>query len=216
MAAEAAPTRAILPAYNHRMLVTIASNIEWPVDVPSARAIQESLRARVVRENRLGPVTRVAGVDEVGRGPLAGPVVAAAVVLDPDTGEWVASHPKFLVPGSALRTVFRAKFRDALKTADPDLFAQAPPSTWNTTWAVHCKAVGDGRSALKYLTPYIYRVALSNRRLVSMKDGTVTFDDNLSFGDGNLQYYETICGGTGAGRDLEGRERGRAACRGRV
>lgn len=28
-------------------------------------------------------VTRIAGVDEVGRGPLAGPVTAAAVVLDP-------------------------------------------------------------------------------------------------------------------------------------
>lgn len=28
--------------------------------------------------------TRVAGLDEVGRGPLAGPVVAAAVVLDPN------------------------------------------------------------------------------------------------------------------------------------
>ena len=27
---------------------------------------------------------RVAGVDEVGRGPLAGPVVAAAVILDPE------------------------------------------------------------------------------------------------------------------------------------
>ena len=27
--------------------------------------------------------TRIAGVDEVGRGPLAGPVVAAAVILDP-------------------------------------------------------------------------------------------------------------------------------------
>ena len=26
----------------------------------------------------------VAGVDEVGRGPLAGPVVAAAVILDPN------------------------------------------------------------------------------------------------------------------------------------
>ena len=26
---------------------------------------------------------RVAGVDEAGRGPLAGPVVAAAVILDP-------------------------------------------------------------------------------------------------------------------------------------
>ncbi|MDK9695606.1 MAG: ribonuclease HII [Siculibacillus sp.] len=35
-------------------------------------------------ERALGfPVTRIAGVDEVGRGPIAGPVVAAAVVLDP-------------------------------------------------------------------------------------------------------------------------------------
>lgn len=29
-------------------------------------------------------LTRIAGVDEVGRGPLAGPVTAAAVILDPD------------------------------------------------------------------------------------------------------------------------------------
>ena len=28
-------------------------------------------------------LARVAGVDEVGRGPLAGPVTAAAVILDP-------------------------------------------------------------------------------------------------------------------------------------
>lgn len=34
-------------------------------------------------EAALGPSARVAGIDEVGRGPLAGPVVAAAVVLDP-------------------------------------------------------------------------------------------------------------------------------------
>src|SRR5579864_2676247 len=32
---------------------------------------------------RLADRTRVAGVDEAGRGPLAGPVVAAAVTLDP-------------------------------------------------------------------------------------------------------------------------------------
>ena len=31
-----------------------------------------------------GNVSRLAGVDEVGRGPLAGPVVAAAVILDTD------------------------------------------------------------------------------------------------------------------------------------
>ncbi len=38
---------------------------------------------RVERGLLKGGVARVAGVDEVGRGPLAGPVTAAAVILDP-------------------------------------------------------------------------------------------------------------------------------------
>jgi len=37
----------------------------------------------MVQRRRLWDLTRVAGVDEAGRGPLAGPVVAAAVILDP-------------------------------------------------------------------------------------------------------------------------------------
>ncbi len=44
------------------------------------------MRKRVVHVDRIagsGPCIRIAGVDEAGRGPLAGPVVAAAVVLDP-------------------------------------------------------------------------------------------------------------------------------------
>jgi hypothetical protein len=95
--------------------------------------------------------------------------------IDPKTGAWKQAQPKFLVPGSALSTVFRAKFRDALKTQAPHIFAQVPPETWSKNWVVHCKPVGDGKTALKYLTPYIYRVALSNRRLISMKNGKVTF-----------------------------------------
>jgi ribonuclease HII len=46
------------------------------VRVPAMRTLENALR-------RLGFV-HVAGVDEVGRGCLAGPVVAAAVVLNPD------------------------------------------------------------------------------------------------------------------------------------
>ena len=44
----------------------------------------------------LGPV---AGVDEVGRGPLAGPVVAAAVILDPDRLPSGVADSKQLGPG---------------------------------------------------------------------------------------------------------------------
>ncbi len=95
--------------------------------------------------------------------------------IDPETSEWRPSSPTFLVPASALREVFRAKCRDALYAADAALFAQVPPETWVKEWVVHCKAVGNGETALKYLTPYIYRVALSNRRLVSLEDGDVTF-----------------------------------------
>lgn len=95
--------------------------------------------------------------------------------IDLETGAWIPAHPKFLVPGSALSKLFRAKFRDTLKAEAPHIFAQAPPQTWTKTWNVHCKPVGDGKTALKYLTPYIYRVALSNRRLVSMQNGEVTF-----------------------------------------
>lgn len=38
-----------------------------------------------IRNGGVMPFTLIAGVDEAGRGPLAGPVVAAAVMLDPGT-----------------------------------------------------------------------------------------------------------------------------------
>ena len=53
---------------------------------------------------RAAGATRIAGVDEVGRGPLAGPVVAAAVVLD----------PACIPPGLQDSKQLSAKRRDAL------------------------------------------------------------------------------------------------------
>lgn len=52
---------------------------------------------------------RVAGVDEVGRGPLAGPVLAAAVVLDPDR------IPKGLADSKRLRPDRREDLAEALR-----------------------------------------------------------------------------------------------------
>ena len=40
---------------------------------------------------------------------------------------------------------------------------------------VHCEAVGSGLGALKYLAPYIFRVALSNNRLMKLEQDRVTF-----------------------------------------
>ena len=55
------------------------SGNDWPGDVAAARAIQEALHAQVVREDRLGPVRTVAGID-VGFEDR-GRITRAAVVL---------------------------------------------------------------------------------------------------------------------------------------
>jgi hypothetical protein len=60
------------------------------------------------------------------------------------------------------------------------LFARIPSKVWLQDWVVHCKPEGNGRTALKYLAPYVFRVAISNRRLVKLENDaelvpTVTF-----------------------------------------
>lgn len=40
---------------------------------------------------------------------------------------------------------------------------------------VHIEPVGNGKAALKYLAPYIFRVAISNNNILDLKEGKVTF-----------------------------------------
>ena len=61
----------------------------------------------LTRETAHGGI--VAGVDEAGRGPLAGPVVAAAVVLDPDC------YPEGLDDSKLLTAARRAELLAALR-----------------------------------------------------------------------------------------------------
>ena len=77
------------------------------------------------------------------------------------------------MPVKALSKIYRGKFRDALASAG--LLAQVDPAVWQQDWVVHSQAVGDGRASLKYLAPYVFRVAISDRRIVSCDDGQVTF-----------------------------------------
>jgi len=82
-------------------------------------------------------------------------------------------HPAFLVAVKPLAIVFRAKLRTALHQTE--LYGQGAPDTWRQAWVVDCRLVGSGTAALKYLAPYIFRVALSNKRIVGMQDDRVTF-----------------------------------------
>ena len=93
--------------------------------------------------------------------------------LSKDGQTWLPGKKDFLVPVKPLSILFRAKFRDALKKTD--LFALVPNETWTQDWVVHCRPVGNGMAALKYLAPYIFRVAISNNRILKLEDVQVTY-----------------------------------------
>lgn len=88
-------------------------------------------------------------------------------------------RPRFFLPVRALSVLFRAKFRDALRELDreegTDHFSTVPATTWKRDWVAHCKPVGNGAGALKYLARYVFRVALSQNRILSLENGLVTF-----------------------------------------
>ncbi len=65
--------------------------------VSAERARLEKMRVLEMRLHARG-LRRIAGVDEAGRGPLAGPVVAAAVILPPDALIHGLNDSKVLTP----------------------------------------------------------------------------------------------------------------------
>jgi ribonuclease HII len=84
-----------------RGICTFRRNVRFAFDSESVEQEGISSLPDYVFESQLGGC--VAGVDEVGRGPLAGPVTAAAVMLDP------ADIPVGLDDSKVLRPRARAK-----------------------------------------------------------------------------------------------------------
>ena len=92
--------------------------------------------------------------------------------------EWLSSRNDFFLPVMALSKIFRAKYKELMHRAG--LLEQIDASVWERAWNVNCQAVGDGRDSLRYLAPYVFRVAIGNHRIRSVEcheDGTgsVTF-----------------------------------------
>ncbi len=86
-----------------------------------------------------------------------------------------AGHATVLSISRGPSKVMRGKFRDAFRQADAAVFAQVPVKVWQQEWVVHCQPAGMGENAVKYLGPCVFRVAISNGRIVKMDDGKVTF-----------------------------------------
>jgi Putative transposase/Transposase zinc-binding domain len=93
--------------------------------------------------------------------------------LSKDRTTWLPSRDNFFVPVKALSPIYRAVFKEQMAKAG--LLERIAPQVWQTAWNVHSQANPNGHTSFKYLAPSVFKVAISNRRIVSLKDRTVTF-----------------------------------------
>src|SRR5713101_9246387 len=93
--------------------------------------------------------------------------------LSADRTTWLPSRTNFFVPVTALSPIYRALFNDEMRQAG--LLEHIDPHVWTIPWNVQSQANHHGHSAFTSLAPSVFRVAISNRRIVGLTDRTVTF-----------------------------------------
>jgi hypothetical protein len=86
---------------------------------------------------------------------------------------WQSTPKNFLFHHGTLVRVYKAKLADRLRTCG--LYDQAPAEAWAKMFVVDIQPVGDGQAVLKYLAPYVHRVAISDSRIVAYDTSSVTF-----------------------------------------
>jgi hypothetical protein len=119
-------------------------------------------------------------------------MIVPAGGFSPDGTRWIASRPNFLLPVRVLSRLFRRLFLEKLASAhqagqlkffgqyaaltNAQSFATYLAPLRKKEWVVYSKRpFGGPEEVLRYLARYTHRVAISNRRLVSIDDKGVTF-----------------------------------------
>jgi len=123
--------------------------------------------------------------------------------LSSDGTRWIGCRPGFFLPVRVLSRVFRGKFIDLLRKAfnaerlrgiEKNAFETLIGRAARQDWVVYAKPpFGGPEQVLKYLSRYTHRIAISNRRLVSMDDQSVTFNYK-DYAHGNRRRTMTLGG----------------------
>jgi hypothetical protein len=80
----------------------------------------------------------------------------------------------YLLPVEVLSRRFRNRFAAALREQAPELYAQLEATVWKKKWVVHSQPAGSGQAAVGYLSAYVQRTALSNRRILADQEAGIT------------------------------------------
>jgi hypothetical protein len=94
-------------------------------------------------------------------------------------GRWrnIRCDGKFLFSVRALSKVFRAKYCEKFAQQDVERYADMRRDLWEKPWVVYAKRpFGSPKSVVEYLGRYSHKIAISNHRIRSVNEHTVTFD----------------------------------------
>lgn len=88
-------------------------------------------------------------------------------------GKWHPSRLDFFAPVKAMSKVFKAKLKEQLKATG--MTNAIDPAVWNKTFNVNCQALADSHHSIRYLAPYVFRVAICDSRIVRLENRKVIF-----------------------------------------
>ena len=90
-----------------------------------------------------------------------------------DGRQWLQVPKDQLFHPRPAAMLYKKLFVQALREAG--LYSQLPYGVLKLKWVVNIKPVGNGQAVLKYLAPYVYRVAICDNRIESVDEQGVTY-----------------------------------------
>lgn len=176
------------------------------------RSASETLAELAQAPKHLGATVGVIGILHTwGQNLMGHPHLHCIVTgggLSSDGDHWVPSLKGFFLPVRVLSALFRGKFLDLLNNIfqrgalvfpdrlghlkNPGDFETFKRPLYRKKWVVYCKPPFDGpKGVLQYLGRYTHRIAISNNRLLTLRDGQVSFLWR-DYADHNLQKTMTL------------------------
>jgi len=103
-----------------------------------------------------------------------------------DGDQWLSSRQDMFVHTKPFAVIFRAKIKHEIEKAG--LLNKVDPSVWQKEWVANSQYAGKGENTLRYLSRYVFRVAISNNRIKRINDNAIRF----SYKDRERKTWKTM------------------------
>ena len=99
--------------------------------------------------------------------------VAPGGALNLKENTWISSTKDFFLPIFQLSKMCKERFKKIMK--NKGMLHLIPSEVWEKGWNVNIQSVGYGRNTIKYLSRYVFKVAISDYRIIKVENRRVFF-----------------------------------------